>query len=406
VRVLCDGKEVALGTVVGPDGWILTKASELKGKIVCRFSDQRQLEAETVGVDPRFDLAMLKVDAQDLPHIQWAKTKPDVGQWVAAPGVDGQPLALGVVSVPRRAIPLIPGILGVVFSKTVEAAKIVRILAKSPAAKAGLKVDDRIVAINGKSTPSRQAVIAMVKKFRPGTAVTMKIERGDNQLEVKATLGKLVTPGTRRRDMQNAMGVGVSKRRDAFPVVVQHDSVLRPTDCGGPLVDLSGKVIGVNIARGGRTETYSVPSDVLVMLMYDLMSGRLRPPAETASKKEPVPSRDKQPAQPAASDKDKPKPADKDSAAKQKPGGGDHKQQSEGAEKKPAAGDKKQQAEGAEKNPAAGDNKQQAEGAEKKPAAGDNKLSQPEGQKPTPPQPAEPGDRPAPGDKQTKPQGA
>src|SRR5437660_723830 len=39
VRVLCEGKDVALGTVVGADGWVLTKASELKGKPVCRLAD-------------------------------------------------------------------------------------------------------------------------------------------------------------------------------------------------------------------------------------------------------------------------------------------------------------------------------------------------------------------------------
>src|SRR6516164_2703471 len=45
VRVQCDGKDVALGTVVGPDGWVLTKASELSGRIVCRLRDGRRLDA-------------------------------------------------------------------------------------------------------------------------------------------------------------------------------------------------------------------------------------------------------------------------------------------------------------------------------------------------------------------------
>src|SRR5260370_19446003 len=43
VRVFCDGKRVALGTIVGADGWILTKASELNGAPVCHLSDDRQL---------------------------------------------------------------------------------------------------------------------------------------------------------------------------------------------------------------------------------------------------------------------------------------------------------------------------------------------------------------------------
>src|SRR6266852_3744657 len=45
VRVQCNGKDVALGAVVGPDGWILTKASELKGEIVCRLKDGKEYSA-------------------------------------------------------------------------------------------------------------------------------------------------------------------------------------------------------------------------------------------------------------------------------------------------------------------------------------------------------------------------
>ena len=45
VRVLADGKQVTLGVIVGANGWVLTKASELKGKIGCRLKDERLLEA-------------------------------------------------------------------------------------------------------------------------------------------------------------------------------------------------------------------------------------------------------------------------------------------------------------------------------------------------------------------------
>jgi len=86
VRVTCDGSEAALGTIVGPDGWILTKASELRGKIVCRLADQRDFEARIVGINPAFDLAMLKIEAGGLPVIPWLSKDPAVGQWVPRPG--------------------------------------------------------------------------------------------------------------------------------------------------------------------------------------------------------------------------------------------------------------------------------------------------------------------------------
>src|SRR5437879_4962217 len=66
VRVICDGKDTALGTIVGADGWILTKANDLKGEIVCKLKDGRAFDAKVVGVHKEHDLAMLKIAADHL----------------------------------------------------------------------------------------------------------------------------------------------------------------------------------------------------------------------------------------------------------------------------------------------------------------------------------------------------
>ena len=66
----------ALGAVVRADGYIVTKASELKGKIECQLPGRRQnekLEATIVASDPALDLAILKIDAKDLPPIAWSR---------------------------------------------------------------------------------------------------------------------------------------------------------------------------------------------------------------------------------------------------------------------------------------------------------------------------------------------
>ncbi len=73
------------------------------------------------------------------------------------------------------------------------------------------------------------------------------------------------------------MGSELSKRRDGFPVILQHDSVVKPADCGGPLVDLEGHVIGLNIARAGRVESHAVPSETIRPLLEDLMTGKMPP---------------------------------------------------------------------------------------------------------------------------------
>jgi serine protease Do len=66
-------------------------------------------------------------------------------------------------------------------------------------------------------------------------------------------------------------------RASDFPAVYQHDTVIQPVDCGGPLVDVDGHVIGLNIAREGRTATYALPADVIVPLIEPMKSGKLAP---------------------------------------------------------------------------------------------------------------------------------
>ena len=80
-------------------------------------------------------------------------------------------------------------------------------------------------------------------------------------------------------------------RRAGFPSYLQHDTILKPQDCGGPIVDLDGKVIGINIARAGRTETYTIPADAVRPLLFDMISGKLAP--KTAATTEPVSTADK-----------------------------------------------------------------------------------------------------------------
>ena len=41
--------------------------------------------------------------------------------------------------------------------------------------------------------------------------------------------------------------------------MIPHDLAIAPTDCGGPLVDIEGRCLGVNIARALRVASYALP---------------------------------------------------------------------------------------------------------------------------------------------------
>ncbi len=297
VRICCDEKDTVLGTIVGPDGFILTKASELKGKIICKLCDGRALEAKVVGVQENYDLAMLKVEAKNLKSVVWVESKTcPVGNWVAsAAPADEVPLAVGVVSVavreggrigsPPPRDPALTGYLGIQLEPSDDGPKLARVDTGLPADKAGLKKNDVILTLNGTKIKEVEDFMTMMQGTKPGDVITLKIKRGDEELEIKPTLAKRpATPGGNRGDVQNHMGGDLSNRKSGFPKFLQHDTILKPSEVGGPLVDLDGKAVGINIARAGRTESYAIPSEALLPLLGDLQSGKLAPKEDTTAK--------------------------------------------------------------------------------------------------------------------------
>ena len=67
------------------------------------------------------------------------------------------------------------------------------------------------------------------------------------ELELEAKLDR--RGGQTGRVDQNQMGSELSEKRTGFPTYFQHDTVIKPKDCGGPVCDLEGHVLGINIAR-------------------------------------------------------------------------------------------------------------------------------------------------------------
>lgn len=279
VEVRVDGARVALGGIVRPEGYVLTKASALRGSISCALSDGRILDAQLVGTSRDHDLALLKVDAADLMALELTETTvPVVGSWLATVDIDSYPAAVGVVSVESREIPHQAGILGIQLDSEVREARIVAVFPGSAAAKAGLLVNDVIVQIEEQQTPTREALISGVQQFSPGDTVKLLVDRNDEQLTLSAVLmGRF--PGLRptRNEFQNRLGGDLSERRFGFASAFQHDTVIEPAEVGGPAVNLDGEVVGFNIARSGRTESYAVPAATLVQVIDELVSAAESP---------------------------------------------------------------------------------------------------------------------------------
>ena len=99
------------GFIVSPDGVILTNAHVVRDadEVTVKLQDRREYRAKVLGSDPKTDVAVLKIDAKNLPVVPLGSTRNlQVGEWVLA---IGSPFGLestvtaGVVSATGRSLP-------------------------------------------------------------------------------------------------------------------------------------------------------------------------------------------------------------------------------------------------------------------------------------------------------------
>ena len=97
------------GFIIEADGYIITNHHVIDGadEIIVRLADRREFEAELIGSDPQSDIALLKIDARELPTLKFGDSKAlKTGEWVAAIGSPfgfEQTVTAGIVSAKGRA---------------------------------------------------------------------------------------------------------------------------------------------------------------------------------------------------------------------------------------------------------------------------------------------------------------
>lgn len=99
------------GFIVSPDGFIVTNAHVVDGasEVTVKLTDRREFTAKVIGADKRTDIALIKIEAKDLPALDINST-PGVrrGEWVIAIGAPfgfENSVSAGVVSGVHRALP-------------------------------------------------------------------------------------------------------------------------------------------------------------------------------------------------------------------------------------------------------------------------------------------------------------
>jgi serine protease Do len=102
---------VGSGFIVSADGYILTNAHVVDdaSEVTVKLTDNREFNAKVIGADKRTDVALVKIDAKNLPSVRIGEAaKSKVGEWVAA---IGSPFGLentvtaGIISAKSRSLP-------------------------------------------------------------------------------------------------------------------------------------------------------------------------------------------------------------------------------------------------------------------------------------------------------------
>ncbi len=106
-----EGQSLGSGFIISKDGYLMTNHHVVDGadEIIVRLSDHREFKAELIGSDQRSDIALLKIEAEDLPVVTINETKElKVGEWVLAIGSPfgfDHSVTAGIVSAKGRSLP-------------------------------------------------------------------------------------------------------------------------------------------------------------------------------------------------------------------------------------------------------------------------------------------------------------
>jgi len=271
VEVEVNGTTVAPGTLIDADrGILVAKASDLgeyiseADRFRCHLHNGKWKAARYLGYENALDLVFLEIKRADNLDIQKIESSSELkaGQWlISIEYGEKLPLGIGVLGALPREIATASGsgYVGLTVDQGQTGLTIKDVFANSSAARAGLKSGDVILNDNNKPLKKRRILSRLFSSYEPGDWFLLKALRNGELMTFDIRVGTSWDNLIDRQAMMNRFGSDVSERRSGFRSVLQHDTLMHPDRCGGPLIDIDGKLVGVNIARAGRTDTLAVP---------------------------------------------------------------------------------------------------------------------------------------------------
>lgn len=252
-------RNAIVGTKVLGTSWVLSKSSAVGTSPEVKV-DGESVVLDVVQRDAANDLVLLKAPQAYTAGVDLKVSPADLpmGTFLLTPDGDG----VGFVSVVgspafRSAKQSSRGYLGVMPAtyRDNEGALLNQVMENGAARRAGLLVGDVIIKLNDTMIRSHSDMRNFLSRSDPNATITAILRREEEELTKSITLG---APPSSSRHAADQMEKSV--RRDGFTEVLTHDADLNPSKCGGPVFDLDGRFVGLNIARNSRIRSYAIPA--------------------------------------------------------------------------------------------------------------------------------------------------
>jgi len=282
VELESDLGKVTTGTVVSTeDGFIIGKFSDIGEKFFVHLEGEK-VPGRLVAYHRFHDLALVKVPAEKLVNKEPIKfpgqsdTSAATGDFVVSINNNVSNSAIGMISIAARkfhveqpkcvdCIDLGAHVSPFVTTKRFRAAngtetfqmglEVQRVYPRSVSEQSGLLAGDLLQSINDVTISSQIELKNFTKGLRVGQTLKFVVVRDGLKKELSTRIESFAP-----RMIHDRWGGGpFSEKRFGFAAVISHDSIITPADCGGPLVDLRGQVVGINIARSMRVASFAIP---------------------------------------------------------------------------------------------------------------------------------------------------
>ncbi|GGH07552.1 trypsin-like peptidase domain-containing protein [Pedobacter zeae] len=243
--------------------YIVSKNSLLPGSVIAMIVDGKTQPLKVIYRDQEKDLLLLEMDKVTKVGIDLSTRSKDtlafgdLGKVLISP----HPRNEGKISVLGTLRFNLPGLYSTGYlGSRIEmenGRNVVKLVQeKSPASNFGLKIGDEVLSINGIAVSSPEQFIKEIQKTKPNDVINLITKRDgtENKIAIKLTR----RPNSTSTHAAERFTDGKSDRRDGFKHAFVHDGKLKPAECGGPLFDLQGNFVGINMARYSRTSSIAI----------------------------------------------------------------------------------------------------------------------------------------------------